>query len=68
MEDFLNLHNGLFIVNVSNESSMDLSISTPEVVDELILDFENRSYHFPILYSFGTVNFILEVVKLPENI
>ena len=68
MEDFLNLHNGLFIVNVSNESSMDLSISTPEVVEELILDFENRSYHFPILYSFGTVNFILEVVKLPENI
>lgn len=68
MEDFLNLHNGLFIVNVSNEASMDLSISTPENVEERIIDFENRSYHFPILYSFGTVNFIIEVVKVPKNI
>ena len=68
MEDFLNLHNGLFIVNVSNEASMDLSISTPENVEERIIDFENRSYHFPILYSFGTVNFIIEVVKVPQNI
>lgn len=67
MEDFLNLHNGLFIVNVSNEASMDLSISTPECVTERIIDFENRTYHFPILYSFGTVNFIFEVIKLPDK-
>lgn len=68
MEDFLNLHNGLFIVNISNESSMDLEISTPDAIDGMIADFSNRTYVFPILYSFGTVNFLLEVVKLPENV
>lgn len=66
MEDFLNLHNGLFIVNVSNEASIELSLTAPEVVEQPILDFTNRAYHFSVLYSFGTVNFILEVVKAFE--
>lgn len=64
MEDFLNLHNGLFIVNASNDSSLELSISAPEQVDEPLLSFEGQAYHFPILYSFGTVHFILEVHKI----
>lgn len=68
MEDFLNLHNGLFIVNISNDSSMDLEISTPDLMEGLIIDFSNRTYVFPVMYSFGTVNFILEVVKIPDNI
>lgn len=66
MEDFLNLHNGLFIVNVSNESSIELSISAPEVVDGPIIDFTDRTYLFPVLYSFGNVHFIFEIHKIVD--
>ena len=63
LEDFLNLHNGLFIVNVSNDSSIELTISAPESIDDPLLIFETETYHIPILYSFGTVHFIFEVFK-----
>ena len=61
LEDFLNLHNGLFIVNCSNDHSLELSITAPEHIEEPILHFENTTYYFPILYSLGTVTFILEI-------
>lgn len=66
LEDFLNLHNGLFIVNVSNDSSMELSISAPETVTDAALIFDTTTYDFPVLYSFGTVHFILQVLKSDE--
>lgn len=66
LEDFLNLHNGLFIVNASNIASLELTLTAPETVTEPLLTFTNRTYHFPILYSFGTVHFVLEVIRMPE--
>lgn len=66
MEDFLNLHNGLFIVNVSNDDSLELSISAPEVVNDTIVNFEDRSFLFPVMYSFGTVNFVVEIHRLAD--
>lgn len=63
LEDFLNLHNGLFIVNVSNEASMELSIGAPELVEGPLIEFEHQTFQFPVLYPFGTVNFLLEVRK-----
>lgn len=66
LADFLNLQNGLFIVNTSNATSKELSISAPEEISSYILDFENRTFHFPVLYTFGIVHFILEVVTLPN--
>lgn len=63
LEDFLNLHNGLFIVNCSNTNSLELSISAPEHFDNTIISFENVTYHFPILYSFGILHYILEIKK-----
>ena len=67
LEDFLNLHNGLFIVNCSNSDSLELSISAPTHYDNMVIDFENVTYHFPIIYSFGTVHYILEVKKICEE-
>lgn len=60
LQDFLNLHNGLFIVNCSNDYSTELSIDAPIQMDNELLAFENKAYYMPVLYSFGTVNFILE--------
>lgn len=67
LEDFLNLHNGLFIVNVSNEASIELSITAPEMESDLIKDFDSKAFDFPVLYSFGTVHFFLQVLKNPEE-
>jgi hypothetical protein len=64
MEDFLNLHNGLFIVNVSNETSLELSIDAPDTVKDAILDFTKRTFRFSVMYSFGMVNFLLEIDHL----
>ena len=64
LEDFLNVHNGLFVVNVSNDSSVELTISAPETLEGPSLTFEHRTYQFPMMYSFGTVDFLLEVVKV----
>lgn len=66
LQDFLNLHNGLFIVNCSNDFSLELSIGAPEQKDNEVFEFEDETYFFPILYSFGTVNFIFEIRKTCE--
>lgn len=63
LEDFLNLHNGLFIVNISNERSTELSITPPETLEDPILMFDTPTYDFQILYSFGTVHFLIQILK-----
>ena len=63
MDDFLNLHNGLFIVNVSNADSLELAITAPIQQDDQIVEFIGETYHFPIEYSFGSVHFIIQILK-----
>lgn len=63
LEDFINLHNGLFVVNMSNNHNMELQLDPPENHDKDLLSFEDASktYLFPILFPFGTVNFIFSL-------
>ncbi len=61
LEDFLNLHNGVFIVNVSNESNEELELDVPETIKEPLLEFDTKTYLFSVMYSFGVVNIVLEV-------
>ena len=49
LEDFLNLHNGLFIVNCSNSDSLELSISAPTHYDNTVIDL--RMLHTTSLLS-----------------
>jgi len=64
LEDFINLHNGLFIVNASNDFSNELSLGTLAPHDNNIISFEHPTYIFPIYYPFGIIHFIMEVVSL----
>lgn len=64
IEDVLNMHNGLFIVNASNDSLNELTISVLEHHTNKILNFRNPAFMFPICYPFGIIYFIMEVVKL----
>ena len=64
LEDILNLHNGLFIVNASNESSTELTIETIEYHTDSILEFDCPTFLFPICYPFGIIYFIMEVISI----
>ncbi|MBQ6844590.1 MAG: chemotaxis protein CheX [Agathobacter sp.] len=64
IEDLLNLHNGVFIVNASNYDSNELNIGTLEFHDNTILSFERPAFVFPICYPFGIIYFIMEIISL----
>lgn len=59
LEDFLNLHNGLFIVNVSNDTSQTISLAPPEITMEGVLSGPNKCVDFPVAYPFGTIHLII---------
>lgn len=59
LEDFLNLHNGLYIVNLSNDFSEDYTLSAPESNSDGILEFTQTAYQFSVMYSFGLIHFII---------
>lgn len=66
LEDFLNLQNGLFTVNVSNDSSTELTLDPPEQLSKGILTFNTSTVHIPILYPFGEIHFFIELFDSPE--
>ena len=63
IEDLLNLQNGLFIVNASNDSSKEFRIGTIEQHPNTIASFEKDTFLFPICYSFGIIYFIMEIIR-----
>ena len=49
LEDFLNLQNGLFIVNISNDSNTELTLGVPEQKEGDKLTFKNKTLtYFPV--------------------
>ena len=62
IEDMLNLQNGLFIVNASNESSNEFCIGTIGQHINTIANFERNTFLFPICYSFGIIYFMMEII------
>jgi len=58
--DFANLHNGLFCVNQSNSENIELTLEPPQTEKEPLLVFKKPATLMPIIYPFGTVNFIFE--------
>lgn len=59
LEDFLNLHNGLYIVNVSNQQSKNIELAPPEITEEGVLMGDNKCVDFPVAYPFGIVHLIV---------
>lgn len=61
LEDFLNLHNGLFSVNMSNSYSEEVALDPPEHYDSPVLKLSEDSFIVPVIYPFGTVYIILSM-------
>lgn len=59
MEDFLNLHNGLFNVNISNTYSDELGLEPPVSGEKTEIESHAPMYMFPALFSFGIVNIVM---------
>jgi len=58
VEDFMNLNNGLYVVNLSNEYSIESSLEPPVTTTAVPSDRDSY-FLLPITFPFGTVNFIL---------
>lgn len=59
MGEFLNLQNGLFTVNMSNDKEIELEL-TPQVTEKNIsLSLEASVFCVPLVFPFGTINFII---------
>lgn len=56
--DFLNLHNGIFTVNMSNEMQMELTLEPP-AENDCQIDFSKTVYCVPVNFPFGTVYFVI---------
>lgn len=61
VEDFLNLHNGLFAVNMSNEYSIELMLTPPINESNTVISSESDIYCIPISFSFGTINILITI-------
>lgn len=59
VEDFLNLHNGLYSVNMSNEFTMELTLEPPETLSYDVLPIDQDTIVIPVIYPFGTLHLIL---------
>ncbi len=59
MGEFLNLHNGLFAVNISNSLAYELTLSPQVVVSGGVLAGFSLAFDIAIGFPFGTVHFIL---------
>ena len=59
LEDFLNLHNGLFSVNMSNLYAEELSLTPPIKEESETLTLNDSSFVIPVIYPFGTVYLVL---------
>lgn len=61
IEDFLNLHNGLYNVNVSNKMGTELTLEPPEISSEDIVTLTSNSYMLQVMYPFGMIHFLFQV-------
>lgn len=62
LEDFLNLHNGLFLVNLAAKSA-GLTLQPPVTKHSEIISLPDNTYMLPIMFPFGTVHLIFSVTE-----
>ncbi len=57
--DFLNLHNGLFVVKLSDAENIESSLEPPIISDNDNYVLNGTTYIMPVEFKFGTLNFVL---------
>jgi hypothetical protein len=59
--EFLNVCNGLYAVNESNESGIELTLSPQAFQKDCTVTLEKQAFCIPVQFSFGEVEFIVAV-------
>ena len=59
--EFLNVHNGLFLVNESNDSGVELTMTPQEYIANENVQFEKPAFCIPVAFSFGEIDFIVGI-------
>lgn len=62
MSEFLNLHNGLFTVNESNDRELELELKPQQNDVRKELTFNGDAFCVPVQFPFGIIRFILSGV------
>ena len=58
-QDFINLHNGLFTVNVSNNQQIELKLTPPTPLSDADPEICKNSLILPFQYPFGIIKFCI---------
>lgn len=66
IEDFLNLHNGLFGVNISNLRSLEVSLDPPAAFEEDLIELNANSFVIPFNFTFGCIHLIVAFRRRAE--
>lgn len=61
VSEFINLHNGLFAVNMSNDNGVELKLEPQCRYDDLDICELKNACVIPVCFSFGTVRFIISM-------
>ncbi|MBQ6632773.1 MAG: chemotaxis protein CheX [Ruminococcus sp.] len=57
--EFLNVNDGLFVVNESNERGVELTLTPQELSDSSEIFFDDTAFCIPVVFPFGQVDFII---------
>lgn len=57
--EFLNVNDGLFVVNESNEHGVELTLTPQEFLENGELALSGTAFCIPVNYPFGKLNFII---------
>lgn len=60
-QDFINLHNGLFTVNVSNNQQIELTLAPPTPLSDLSPNQVQGSLILPFQFPFGIIRFAISI-------
>lgn len=59
--EFLNIQNGLFAVNESNENGLELTMTPQTRSSDGKIVFEKAAFSIPVAFSFGEIVFIISI-------
>ena len=62
VDEFFNLNNGLFLVNISNNNGIELDLMPPIRHKNALLSTGFKTFVLPIMYPFGTIHIVLSLV------
>lgn len=57
--EFLNLQDGLFSVNISNENGLELDLEPQQIHSKMGLKNLDKAYLIPVSFTFGKIDFII---------